>query len=589
MVRDIKKRANNGAAHAPRIVKKKKKRGRAAAAICLSVVALLAVLAAIGGLYVQGLDTIYPNVRVDGVELGGLTAEEAADILNRAGYDENKNAAVSVLLPMDYSFSITTEEAGVALSSSSVADMAYRHGRESSFFGNFLTYIRCRLLGADLSEAERNLDEKTVRARIEDAVREVNAALMGSELTIGEEYISVVKGARSMTIDPEEIYRLVADAFAGRNWDIIKYNPVVTAEEVLDLQGLYDTVYREPKNAEYDPETKAATQDQEGRSFDIDLAARLWDEAELGDTVIIPLIVTQPEITTEGLNSVLFRDLLGQKSTTLAGSSASRINNISKAALLINGFVLNPGEEFSYNDVVGPRTAARGFQLAGAYSGGRVVTEYGGGICQVSSTLYYTALLANLEITDRTCHYFGVSYLPAGLDATVSWGGPEFKFMNNRDYPIRIEAYTDMTSYTVTVKIWGTNVDGSYVQLTAETWATSDGYGAQSYRWIYDKDGNLIERKAEARSVYHYHVEETESPSPSPSESPTETPPPSGSPSPGPSESPPPTPSTSQPPPTGAEPTPSPEDPTPSPEDPTPTPTLPVETGAEQPPESGAD
>jgi vancomycin resistance protein YoaR len=95
-------------------------------------------------------------------------------------------------------------------------------------------------------------------------------------------------------------------------------------------------------------------------------ARRLWEEAELGDTVIIPLIVTEPEITTETLNSVLFRDLLGQKSTTLTGSSASRINNIKKAASLIDGFVLNPGEEFSYNDVVGPRTAARGFQLAGA-------------------------------------------------------------------------------------------------------------------------------------------------------------------------------------------------------------------------------
>ncbi len=582
MVRDIKKSDYNGGAHAPRPVRKKKKSGRAALVICLSVVALLAVLAAIGGLYVKGLDTIYPNVRVDGVELGGLSAEEAADVLNRAGYDENKDAAVTVSLPMDYSLSIKTEEAGVALSSSSAADMAYRYGRESSFISNFLTYIRCRMLGAELSEGERNLDEKTVRARIEDAVREVNAALMSSELTIGEENISVVKGAKSMTIDEDEIYKLVADAFADRNWDIIEYNPVITAEEVLDLQGLYDTVYCEPINAEYDPETKAATQDQKGLSFDMDLAGRLWDEAGLGDTVIIPLIVMEPEITTEELNSVLFRDLLGQKSTTLTGSSTSRINNITKSASLINGVVLNPGEEFSYNDVVGPRTAARGFQLAGAYSGGKVVTEYGGGICQVSSTLYYTALLANLEITDRTCHYFGVSYLPAGLDATVSWGGPEFKFKNNRDYPIRIEAYTDMTSYTVTVKLWGTNVDGSYVQLTAETWATSDGYGAQSYRWVYDKDGNLIEKKSEARSVYHYHVEETESPSPSPSESPTATPSPSASPSSAPSESPPPATSTSEPPTPSAE-------PTPTPADTTPTPTLPVETQTEQPPESGTD
>ena len=99
-----------------------------------------------------------------------------------------------------------------------------------------------------------------------------------------------------------------------------------------------------------------------------------------------------------------------------------------------------PGETFSYNQTVGERTIAEGYKEAGAYAGGRVVQDVGGGICQTSSTLYNAALLANLEIVDRSNHQFLTSYVPAGRDATVSWGGIDFKFKNNRTYPIKIEA-----------------------------------------------------------------------------------------------------------------------------------------------------
>jgi vancomycin resistance protein YoaR len=270
----------------------------------------------------------------------------------------------------------------------------------------------------------------------------------------------------------------------------------------------------------------------------LDEALRLWNAAEIGDTVVIPLIITPPEITTDSLSGELFADCLAQKSTTLSGSTSARINNITKACASINGIVLNPGEEFSYNNALGQRTEAAGYQAAGAYSNGQVVSEIGGGICQVSSTLYYCTLYSNLKITARTCHYFPVTYLPSGLDAAVSWGSPDFKFVNNRDFPIKIEAYTDMSSYTATVKIWGTDVDGSYVQMTTDTWATSEGTGATSYRSVYDKNGNLISKTKEADSTYHYHTndddddeEEEASPSPSPSATPTAEPSPSPTPS----------------------------------------------------------
>ncbi|MFR6425641.1 MAG: VanW family protein [Oscillospiraceae bacterium] len=180
------------------------------------------------------------------------------------------------------------------------------------------------------------------------------------------------------------------------------------------------------------------------------------------------------------------------------------MTNVKLAAEKINGVILQPGQTFSYNDVLGQRTKANGFKEAGAYSGGQVVQEVGGGICQVSSTLYYCAMVSNLKINTRTCHYFPVAYIEPGMDATVSWGGPEFKFTNSREYPIEIKAYVEKNS--ITVEIWGTDVDGSYVKMSY----TANGLRATTYRTVYDKDGNQISHTARGQQhlpLARHHAE----------------------------------------------------------------------------------
>ena len=135
-----------------------------------------------------------------------------------------------------------------------------------------------------------------------------------------------------------------------------------------------------------------------------------------------------------------FPDELSSYSTRYDPSNLNRSNNIEISAEKIDGTIIMPGETFSYNQTVGERTIAEGYKEAGAYAGGRVVQDVGGGICQTSSTLYNAALLANLEIVDRSNHQFLTSYVSAGRDATVSWGSIDFKFKNSREYPIKIEA-----------------------------------------------------------------------------------------------------------------------------------------------------
>ena len=187
-----------------------------------------------------------------------------------------------------------------------------------------------------------------------------------------------------------------------------------------------------------------------------------------------------------------------------------------------------PGETFSFNQTVGQRTKAAGFKEATAYSNGQVVQEVGGGICQVSSTLYNAVLYANLEIVERTNHGFKPSYVKPGLDATVSWGGPDFKFKNNRNYPVRIK--TDTSGKVLKIYIYGLKTDNDYtVTLDAQYVSTvyyetiyqkdsslgsgeskviqsgSNGCKTATYKYLYDANGTLIASECISRDTYNPH------------------------------------------------------------------------------------
>lgn len=545
---------------------------RRALLIVIIVLAVLCAGCAAGVAAVSGIDAVYPNVTLDGIEIGGMTDIELARTLSAAGYDTSPDESVTVELPMGCELVVRVGDVCTESNIADIVDSVMSACRGSSALGNAVSYVKCLFSGMELeSGSERSVDETAVRAKVENAVKEVNAKLTGSQVKIGEASLTVAKGASAVTVDVDEICRLITEALRSESYGTIEYEARVSEDVELDLDKLYQDVYSEPKDAEYDPETGEITEETNGVSFDMAEARRLWNAAKVGDEVEIPLDVVKPKVTADSLRELLFRDCFLKKATTLVGSSSNRINNITKAAAAIDGIVLMPGEEFSYNDALGERTAANGYLPAGAYSGGQTVQEYGGGICQVSSALYCCALYANLEITARTCHMFPVAYVPPGMDATVSWGGPEFKFKNSRDYPVKIVAYIDGDS--VVVELWGTDVDGSYVEMTYGTSTIYDskytdvaiGYKATTYRSIFDKDGNLLDKRLEARSTYKYHDEDIKWPeeTPEPTESPEVTPEPSESPDVTPEPAPEPEPTPTPEPETPVQPTPEPEFPDP--------------------------
>ena len=173
-----------------------------------------------------------------------------------------------------------------------------------------------------------------------------------------------------------------------------------------------------------------------------------WDGTDASIDLVAEVV--EPEGTKEELAKV--KDLLGSYTTNYSTSSAGRCANISVAAGKINGTVLYPGEEFSVGQTIGPLTAAGGYELAGAYENGQTVQSYGGGVCQVSTTLYNAVLKAELEVTQRSNHSMIVTYVDPSADAAIAESsGKDFVFVNNTDYPIYIDGHTADKKITFTI------------------------------------------------------------------------------------------------------------------------------------------
>ena len=504
--------------------------------ITLVVVSVLLAAIAVGLILwadsVTASDTNLPGVYVGSTNVGGLTEKETLELLKGQQWDKSVSGTMTVQLPAEQSFRIDYIRSGAVLTAESAAAAAYRYGHGSNKFDNLKTYISSLMTPVDITEGDKSLNRDYIMTLVTRALERFDKHIGDGSYTVDEAASEMVyiKGAGQIKLDAEDVYAKAVEGLKALESSVSYALPAqdVTAP---DFNALHTELMREPHDAYYDKETGEIVPDVKGFAFDVSEAESLWNAAGLLEEVRIPVKIDMPEMTAEQLVASLFRDKLGSQTTLYTYSSDARINNIKLCAAKLNGLVLNPGEEFSFNGTIGQRTTEAGFKAAAAYNDGQVVQEVGGGICQVSSTIYCAAMLAQMTTVERTCHMFVVTYLPYGLDATVSWPGPDYKFRNDRDYPVKIVAYCNDADKSITIEIWGTDVDGSYVELTSGYGYRYDstypdvviGYSAVSYRNIYDKDGNLIDRVFEASSSYDLHEDEIKWPEPSESPTPSDT------------------------------------------------------------------
>jgi len=200
----------------------------------------------------------------------------------------------------------------------------------------------------------------------------------------------------------------------------------------------------------------SVTPSQAGRDVDpAQLARAITVAAKGGHVAHLELGARQPDLTTAKANALGIRAKLTSFTTDMGVSSSNRIHNVHLMADYIDGTLIQPGEVFSFNGVVGPRTSERGFLEGQMIIGSLVLPSIGGGVCQTATTLFNDAFEIGLPILERTNHNLYLSHYPLGRDATVSWGGPDFKFKNDLKHGILIK--TSYTDSTLTFTFYGTN------------------------------------------------------------------------------------------------------------------------------------
>ena len=471
----------------------------------------------------------YPNETISGVSVGGLSVEQAAQMLASS----LPGQTVTVTTAQTAAAEGWPEEAEPV--SISLAELGYtaercqgiaqRHFEEQSAAPFFSRGARVLSIltesgesGLSAEDRDGDLFQAGVARLAEEMAREPRNGTYG----VSDHEILLTKQANGRRIGPNALAAALEKAVSvGERTAQIQFDRL-EAEE-LSIQKVYEDVSGDMKNAGYDAATGQIIPEQMGASFDTASAQRALTAAAPGETISIPADIQQPEITAEDLKAVLFRDLLGECTTHVSGTAA-RVSNVKLASAAFDGTVLNSGDVFSYNETVGQRTVEKGYKAAPAYVQGETVDEIGGGVCQPSSTLYYACLLANLEITERYAHRYIPAYITRGMDATVSWGGPDYKFTNNTKYPLKIVAKYE-NAY-LTVQLWGTKTDDLSVKMTYETLSTTPfeeveqldptlapgarqvkvtpytGYKVKTYRNVFDGSGALVSSEVEDISDY---------------------------------------------------------------------------------------
>ncbi|MCI8573022.1 MAG: hydrolase [Oscillibacter sp.] len=519
-----------------------------AAAVLVGVYGGLCAVATYGG-------SLWRGTQILGQDVGGMTPEEAVAAVEASLegreiglylYDSTLAAPPERSETPDASISL--EDLGAEIDVPGLVELAEQQNQNGSILTSGWRYLTNQGSTSYGLGNHLQVDAAKTAAAAESAASALSWDAQDTTYTLTDDTIEVKMAQDGRSVRAGEIQQ----ALTRGDWDLnmgLDVGYSTTSGQNQTAQQIHDQVSGEMKNARYDIETSSIVPEQTGADFDIPAAQKVLDAAAPGETVRIKAEIQFPAITAEELKAVLFRDVLGE-CTTIAGGTGGRQTNIRLSSNGINNYVMNTGDIFSYNDVLGQRTAAKGYQLASAYIQGETVDTIGGGICQTSSTLYLACLRANLEITERYAHRYTPSYIDWGMDATVSWGGPNYRFTNNTDYPIKI-----VTSYQngkLTVKILGTNVDGSYVKMTNKVMSTTPfetvyeddetlpagtqqvkttpytGHTVRSFRNVYSANGELLSSELEAVSNYKSRnkvILRGPAPAAAPEEIPAETPP----------------------------------------------------------------
>lgn len=411
---------------------------------------------------------VFPGVTVGAIKLGGQTAAQAENSIEANKEELYKNKVLSVKI-YENTYDIATKDVIEDIDVEKTAQNVRAYGRTGNPFYRIFQVCKA-LVGKSDVTVETVVDESGLTKQIEDIVGKALTEPVEPTWEFGKDTMTIFAGKPGVKFDTAALEDTLYQKIRLMDFDEYEVGTELSEIPAIDIDAIAEKVIGDPVNATVSKEDGTTiVPEKPGVQFDIEKAREIIGDGS-EQSYVIPITKVDVTVTAEMLKEVLFRDVLAKTSTSLSESNVPRTNNIRLASAAINGTILNPGDEFSYNGVVGERTADRGYQPAGAYSGGKIIEEFGGGVCQPSSTLYMAVLRADLEVVERRNHSFTVSYTPLGEDATVDYGTIDFRFKNNTDYPVKILA--EQTNGQMIMTLVGTNVSGKTVETRTEVLAT---------------------------------------------------------------------------------------------------------------------
>ena len=485
-------------------------------------IVLLLTFAVIGYSMSLPKDKIANNIYVNTVHVGGMT-EEAA------------KSAISQLIPEDAELFITSsgrnitiqgKDFGLSVDTEKTIENAISVCNSKNPFSN--AYYAIKLLFTEhVIGVVPKFNKEYLDQILFDFGTTINGVSTEPEFIFNENSITLVPGTAGQNPDTSTARNQILQALSLCQFNNIDVTLDYAEPLKLNVDKIYDEFSQPAQDATY-----TITDDGEikinSHKVYVEVEKNILEEAinkvNAGNEVTVSAKVTLPLKTTEMLEENLFTSTLGTYSSSFSTSSANRAHNVQKAATSINGKILMPGEEFSYNEAIGNPSAANGYKMASVFQNGKTAEGVGGGVCQVSSTLYNAVLYADLEVTERKNHSLTVGYVPNGQDATVSYGVLDFKFKNNTDYPVKIVtssenrklivsiiggAYNPSRTVTISNTVVSTISPQENITINTDlpagtkivTSTGKNGYVVDTYKTVYE-NGVKVSSKKITRSTY---------------------------------------------------------------------------------------
>lgn len=455
--------------------------------IIISIIILL-FLSTIFAIININNEKVIKGVYIEGIDVSDLTNEEVLDKLNEK-FNEILKRDITLVYE-NYSTTITPEQIELNFNYDNAVKEAQSIGKTNNILIDNYSILKANIFKTNVN-IEINYNKEILLGMIKNIDAELPGAVKQVSYEVNKDKLVITKGQSGISIKTEQLEELIIENIKKQLKDVIDnvQIPVQTTEaEKIDIEKIYKEIYKEPKDAYIEENPFKLHVEEEGLDFKITMeeAKKIINEDK--ESYEIPLKITKPKVKTSDLGNKIFKQTLAKYTTIYDAGNTSRATNIAIAAKTINGTIILPGETFSYNKVLGNTTKEKGYQLGTAYVAGKVVPAYGGGICQVSTTLYNTVLYANLEIVERYNHSYAVSYVPAGRDATVSYGGKDFKFKNTRTYPMKIVA--SAKNGVVSISLVGIKEEKEYeIEIKSSVLSTTP------YSTTYENNSSLVEGK----------------------------------------------------------------------------------------------